>query len=211
LGKIYCIKNESTGELYIGKTTQSLKERFCQHKNDSKRKLSHGCKKLYSSINKYGEENFSIKEIETVPDNSLEEREQYWINKLDTVTTGLNTIYGNKKYNSEIIDNIINEYNSGKSIKKISEKFKLHPDTISKAFAENNIKIRGGATYLGKEVKMLDINGNFKRSFNSIREAGRYLIKEGLAKGKNTDGISGKISLVINGKRRSAYKHLWAC
>ena len=76
---IYLITNLINNKKYVGKTTNTIKERWQEHCRDSKKKR---CEKrpLYDAFNKYGIENFKIEELEYIEDDSkLSEREVYWI------------------------------------------------------------------------------------------------------------------------------------
>lgn len=73
---IYKITNKINGKVYIGKTLNSIQKRWREHLIDSKKRR---CEKrpLYSAINKYGEENFEIEQIEECSHDILNERECY--------------------------------------------------------------------------------------------------------------------------------------
>ena len=76
-GKIYKIIDESNGDLYIGSTLQSLKDRFETHQ-------------LFYGPNKYNKikSNCKISLIEEYPCNNkreLEKREQYWMDRNDCI------------------------------------------------------------------------------------------------------------------------------
>lgn len=60
---IYVITNDINGKQYVGKTNNTIEKRFQEHIRDSKRRK---CEKrpLYSAMNKYGIEHFSIAILE---------------------------------------------------------------------------------------------------------------------------------------------------
>lgn len=72
---IYKIINKINNKIYIGKTTQSIEDRFNQHKNKSKKLNTH----LYNAIRKYGISHFQIKIVEECDSLQLDEKEKYWI------------------------------------------------------------------------------------------------------------------------------------
>lgn len=93
-GHIYVITNKLTNEQYVGQTSRDIYTRFDEHCYDN-RSTSH----IHNAIKKYGAKNFEIKELETVELNRLDEREQYWIAKLDTYKNGYNqNIGGNQSF-----------------------------------------------------------------------------------------------------------------
>ena len=74
--KITCLVN---GKIYVGKTKQKLSRRIAQHRYDSKK----GSIGLGAAIRKYGWENFTVEVLEVCPVEKLDEREIFWIAKLD--------------------------------------------------------------------------------------------------------------------------------
>ena len=59
-GRVYCITNQINRKVYIGQTIRTIEERLKIHFYDSKYLDYY----IYRAINKYGKENFSIKEID---------------------------------------------------------------------------------------------------------------------------------------------------
>jgi len=91
-GKIYKITNKENGLLYIGCTVNSLKKRFNEHlyrcfKTDYK-------SKLYNSMKKYGQENFTIELIEECDLSVIYETEKKYIKSYDSYNNGLNSTFG---------------------------------------------------------------------------------------------------------------------
>jgi len=82
---IYFIKNKINGKIYIGKSIR-IKQRLIQHKHLlCKKEMSkrHCNRYLYSSVQKYGWDNFETGILEEIQDDSLlVERELYWMMKL---------------------------------------------------------------------------------------------------------------------------------
>lgn len=73
---IYVITNNINKKQYIGKTNLTIEKRFKEHIYDSKKER---CEKrpLYSAMNKYGIEHFSIEQLEECNESIVNEREQY--------------------------------------------------------------------------------------------------------------------------------------
>lgn len=81
-GIIYKITNQINGKVYIGQTCKTLKHRFNQHCESSRRynrNKKHLCL-FHTAIIKYGEDNFICEEID-IADSKIElnEKEKYWI------------------------------------------------------------------------------------------------------------------------------------
>ena len=90
---IYVITNDTNGKQYVGKTNNSIEERFREHVSDSKKRR---CEKrpLYAAMNKYGVEHFSIEVLEECNAENSSEREMFWIQALNT--------YGHTGYNATL-------------------------------------------------------------------------------------------------------------
>lgn len=88
---IYKITNLINGKQYVGQTSLTIQDRFKEHLKDSRKQLD---RPLYRAINKYGEENFIIEEIEECSLDIVNEREIYWIDKLGTYSNGYNATLG---------------------------------------------------------------------------------------------------------------------
>ena len=62
---IYKITNLINGKIYVGKTSNTIEERWHEHIHDSTKEK---CEKrpLYDAFNKYGISNFQIEQIEEI-------------------------------------------------------------------------------------------------------------------------------------------------
>lgn len=91
---IYKITNNVNGKLYIGQTTHSLKKRWGEHCRGIPNTA------IKSAIKKYGKDSFTIEQLDTAnTTDELNEKEIYWIEKLNTVTpNGYNLTHGGVKF-----------------------------------------------------------------------------------------------------------------
>lgn len=90
---IYCITCKANGKKYVGQTRGNVKRRVGQHLSDCKCQR-HVSPAFQNSYNKYSRESFDYEMLEEIPKEKgisyFTEREQYWIDKLDTYKNGLN-------------------------------------------------------------------------------------------------------------------------
>lgn len=96
---IYKITNKSTGEFYIGCSTNILRrwsDHCMRYKNITNREYN---KALYQAFRRYGIENFELEILEEVVNyDNIFERERYYINLLHAVEKGYNEPYGGEKH-----------------------------------------------------------------------------------------------------------------
>ena len=71
---IYIIENDINNKKYVGKTNFSIEKRFNEHVQDSQKKREDE-RPLYKAMTKYGNEHFSIRELEEVNPEQANERE----------------------------------------------------------------------------------------------------------------------------------------
>lgn len=102
---IYCFTNKINKKKYIGQSF-NIKDRINQHKyranciNDSGYNMP-----LHHAIRKYGWDNFKITIIERCQLDELDNREKYWIKKLNTLSpNGYNILIGGQS-NRKNLDN----------------------------------------------------------------------------------------------------------
>ena len=78
-GTIYCLENTLTDKMYVGKTERPFEERMREYA------LGHGHGYIGRAILKYGWKHFSVKVVEEIPVEDLNEAERFWIAFLDTM------------------------------------------------------------------------------------------------------------------------------
>ena len=215
---IYKIVNDINGKIYIGKTSNTVEERFKEHIQDSKKKR---CEKrpLYDAMNKYGIENFRIEQIEEVKNDKIaSEREQFWINQLRTYIgfidcNGYNATLGGDSKRYYDYQEIANKYMELKNQKETAKFFNCDVETVRKACVENNIEIIS-SQQIAKDrqkkcVQMYDLNENFIQEFETMKDAAIWVIENKLTTSNKIDGVRSSIRKACNGQYRKAFNHIW--
>lgn len=85
--QVYIITNDINDKVYIGETTNSLRERFNQHYNNPG---SH----VGVAMHELGKEHFSISILDDTATSleELNEKEKYYIEKYDAIQNGYNSM-----------------------------------------------------------------------------------------------------------------------
>ena len=199
---IYKITNKVNGKVYIGKTLNSIQKRWRDHLRDSKKRR---CEKrpLYSAINKYGEENFEIEQIEECSHDILNERERYWIEYYGSFKNGYNATVGGDGRPYLDYDLIYKTYLKTKNIKETSVLCNCSVDSIRKVLEiygiTKEIRIKNGYEVLGHSVAKIDKNTNeIIAVYESVSAAERENPK-----------AETHISQVCKGKRKTAGGYKW--
>lgn len=94
MGSIYKITNNANGKIYIGLTKRTLEERWKGHIIESRR--DEGRRRICRAIRKYGENSFTMVELESVNESDMPAREIFYISKYDSTnpTIGYNLSEG---------------------------------------------------------------------------------------------------------------------
>lgn len=199
---IYKITNKLNGKSYVGKTIQSVEERWRCHVRDSK-KVTNEKRPLYNAFNKYGVENFSIEILEEVDVNDASNREKYWIEKLATFKYGYNATIGGDGRQYIDYDMVIKLYQEFKNQNEVAILMGITQDSVKSILDNNKIETlsRQALNELthNKGIKQIDIKtGEVISVFNSIKEAENHLGKT------NTH-----IYKVCKGERKTACGFRW--
>lgn len=86
---IYAVTHIESGRVYIGKSVNSH-VRWNEHVRECRNYNN----KFYNALAKYGRRAFTWEIIEECPRELLNDREKFWIAKLDTIKNGLNCTIG---------------------------------------------------------------------------------------------------------------------
>lgn len=200
---IYKIINKVNNKVYIGKTLLTPEKRFKEHIIDS-RKINNEKRPLYSTMKKYGTENFYVVTVEECDKALLNEREKYWIEYFGSFKDGYNATVGGDGKPYLDYELIYKTYIKTKSIKETAKIIPCSPESVSKVLSiyniDSEIKIKNANMLKSKKVAMLDKNtGQILKVFPSIKNACDYLQRP----------FSGHISAVCNKKRKTAYGYKW--
>lgn len=82
--EVYLISSSKTEKKYVGITTKGYLNRFANHIWHS-RKTRRSCRALYSAMNKYGQESFSVQLLETA--NSFDEMQSLEVKYIKDIGT----------------------------------------------------------------------------------------------------------------------------
>lgn len=205
MASIYVITNDVNGKQYVGKTLKDISERFKEHINDSKKER---CEKrpLYEAIQKYGEKHFSIRALEEdVDPEILSEREIYWIKELGTYGHGgYNMTHGGEGrplYDYEQIKELALQ---GLFNTEIAAMVGCCTNTV--VAVRKLYGLIGGNDILKKPIDQLSMCGDLIRTFDSMTDAVKWLIKNHYT---NSNMASFNIRNCALGKKSSIYGFKW--
>ncbi|MTJ52945.1 helix-turn-helix domain-containing protein [Anabaena sp. UHCC 0253] len=133
-GSIYIIKNIINAKVYIGQTLQPVVERFKQHLKLLKTNRSQTISK---AIAKYGKDKFYYEVLEeSIPLDQLDQREEFYIQKYDSISNGYNLCPGCQKWRKKPLnlpeDEIANLYIRGYSSRHLGQMYKVSAPLIQK-------------------------------------------------------------------------------
>lgn len=213
-GYIYLIENKINGKKYVGKTVYSLEKRFSEHIDDARK---HPNRPLYRAINKYGKDNFEIKELECCNVDLLDEKEKFWISYYDTyLGEGYNATYGGNGRYIYDYDLIVDTYLKLHNMIETAEQVGCSVDCVEYVLNDRNIDIVPNSTIMkdkfGKKIKAVDYKTDEEiKIFNSQVEAGQWLIdtnKTAITDLKKLSYVIGRTARGLD-NRKKAYGYKW--
>ena len=213
---IYIIRNSVNDKVYIGQTSQSVKERFRQHlqRAEDKERFTY---KIYNAMHKYGKDKFYVETLESdIPQNLVDQKEIEYIRLFDSFENGYNSTPGG----------------DGKTLSKIEdiEKFKQlyraknHYEDIARYFHVSKETVRRTAEALklpnyrnGVTEEYLRLNCETKTNIEMARELNvhpetisRALKRYGIECGKGCrNSVMPQNQKQLSGTDRKAIEEMW--
>jgi len=237
IGYIYKILNTINDKLYIGQTTSSIEKRFNDHLSAA-RTMKSSSMIIIHAINKYGEESFSISEVEKVICDSQEElqnllntKEIYYIAYYNSLRPNGYNITKGGNYTSPTTMSKVDQYDYQGNLIFTYDSLEDAKNTISPtAISSTNI----GAACKGDSMSAygyiwryhgepFDKYPTHENNYNKIK-VDQYDINGNLIKTfdsasdaakslnkitKSGKGQSGHIVSCCTGKRNKAYGYVW--
>lgn len=174
MGFIYKVTNNINGKVYIGQSTMPIEIRYKEHLRDSKRFSK---RPFYYALQKYGELNFSLELVEEVPNNELNQAEQYWIKYYNSYvgfdnSNGYNaTLGGDSKLLYDYYA-IGQDYLQTKSKTLTAKHFNCCVETVTRALVSLDITILNHSS--GRPIKSVDNEGQVFY-YSSIQQAAQIV------------------------------------
>lgn len=210
---IYKITNKINGKCYIGKTLNSIEERWREHQSDSKKER---CKDrpLYRALNKYGIENFLIEQVEECDENIVPEREQYWIKYYNSYHYGYNATLGGDGKQYIDYDLVVKTYLRLQNQTLTAKELNICVDTVNKILKLRKIPILTSQEIFknrGIKISVYTLLKEYIQTFNSLNEAANFILQGSDEERirKNLRGARSHIKEVCEGKRSTAYGYIW--
>lgn len=183
MGYIYKIQNKINNKIYIGKTVNTIQERWLEHIDEANRQDD---TLLHKAIHKYGKEKFYVDEIEECSCDILNEKEIYYIALFHSHMSegGYNMTYGGEGTTKYSDKDILDLWVTGLRGYEIAERLGANPNTVSqrlkflvedsaarKRYFESRKKSVIQYDIYGEPIKIWDSASNAEISLNIAKGA----------------------------------------
>lgn len=238
--RIYKITNKITGEVYIGKTTQTVEERFKKHC------VSNDCPKLNKAILDYGRLNFEVETLEELNCTEQEANrcESEYIKQYNSIQEGYNSMYshpdfknpkgaGNvRKLKMEPEEELSNDrfYLNFETFEEAEQYFKKNKNEIlydKRMFKKRGMNMKGISDSQIRIINLVSIINDYMKPrvrnkilyqydinlifLKSFRIGnGQSDAAESLNLNKDIDHTQDFITEVARGRKRIGYGYIWS-
>lgn len=168
MGTIYAIANNLTGKVYVGQTkltpatsrwkshltTLDALKRFGSHRHQN-------WTKLYRAMDSYGVENFEFIELMSVPDEHLDDNEDFFIWFMDSVNNGYNIVERNRspiyhrlteEQRQKHSQSLVNAWANPDSFFRTEEYFNRRSEGMKRAWADPTSKLNSPEAKLARSL-----------------------------------------------------------
>lgn len=209
---IYCIENQINGKKYVGQAI-NIEKRWKQHKQKLKND-SHYNEHLQRSWNYYGESAFSFYVLELCDEESLNDREIYYIKALNAFENGYNMTLGGEGTRGYLHTEEHKKYMHNMFVGKVfSESTRLKMSLAKKGIPQPETEARKkGRKIVSKKLKGIKQTEEHRKK-NSESHKGKPAWNKGMKmtndyihpmQGKHhSEETKSKISRANSGKKRS--------
>lgn len=191
---VYEITNLATGENYIGSSV-NVRSRVNQHFGNTCLRRYIGINRFYDDIAKYGSDNFAAAPLEECsPENKIE-RERYWYERMRPTYNQITPC--EQPFKDPVVrakSNKACNTPQGRLNRLNAHRTESHGRKMRES--KRNVMRPCEATL-----------NEFSRQFESISEAGRWLVAEGKAK-RQVIAVN-HVKAVLDGARCTAYGYEW--
>ena len=178
IGYIYELRNNINGKSYVGQTID-IQKRLWKHKSIAKTKNYKNTNKFYTDLDLFGINNFTLIILESCDANLLDEKERYWIKKLNTIEpNGYNILVGGHKlYKTE--NPFYGKHHTNETKEKISKKNKNRNVSDDERKMRSNINLNKKNPFYEKhhtnetkeKIKQANIkNGTYIKSSERMKK-----------------------------------------
>mgnify|MGYP004628732341 CR=1 FL=1 len=209
IGYIYELRNNINGKSYVRQTID-IQKRLWKHKSIAKTKNYKNTNKFYTDLDLFGIDNFTLIILESCDVNLLDEKERYWIKKLNTIEpNGYNILVGGHKlYKTE--NPFYGKHHTNETKEKIRQTNIKNGTYIksSERMKKNNPNKNGKYS---KKVKCAMLDPTTKKiikEFKSLTNAAEYCMKSKLSNSKFIKSICSSISYACKNSTK-AYGYFW--
>lgn len=188
---IYKITNQINNKCYIGQSIH-IEQRWEEHLYKSSQ-----CSLLKYALHKYGVNNFTFEVIEECEQESLNEREQYWIQYYDSFNNGYNLTLGGGGTIKYSVEAVYEDYLITQSIEKTAKNIGCHTNTARRILREYGINNHEQSD--AKPIEQIDTQTlKIIKQYTSIQEAADEM------------GVDhGAIRMALIGTHKSSAGYYW--